>query len=197
MNIRLISQKVIYLVVTIAVVSGCVISDSIAQKENPINIIVPGWVYVDFGIDNEDVISNTGKLYSSYDEFVGGLFDDGLSLRESKWIKPTYGNENLLWTFDSTIGNRKLNALKKSKQEFSNSGYEFVSDSMKIANTTWTYSGYLIKEANKESQNYKSYVLVCNARKGISVFYWGKSGIDRLQDNQSILQLLKKLSTHC
>jgi len=73
----------------------------------------------------------------------------------SFWIKPTYGNENLLWALDSTMSLQKRQALVRSKEEFIDSGYTIVDGVLEKAGSKWSYSGY-----SMDSQRFRSYVFV-------------------------------------
>ena len=121
----------IVLAFILSVGNSCAFSENTKYKQVSLEITLPGWVAVSFGIDNDFVLSNKGNLDETYDEFVGGLLDDGLLINKSYWIKPTYGNENLLWTLDANIGKRRTNALQRSEKEFIDVGYEFFDGYLK------------------------------------------------------------------
>lgn len=160
-------------------------------------MIIPSWVFVDFGIEEKQSTLHQGQMDEFYDEYVGGLINEGLSVGKARWIKPTYGGENLLWVFDSTLGRKRIGALSKDKSAFEESGYDFREGAIEAASIKWHYSGYTVSPVSKGSSSYKSYVFVCGAQSGVSVFYWGASGIDRLQNNHSVMLLLERLSSRC
>lgn len=170
------------------------IGEQICYKEP----IVPGWVPVEFGIKNDYILKHRGHLEEIYDEFVGRLFDDGLKLEGTGWLKPTYGNQNLLWTFDSDLGYRHQRLLLKSKEKFQSDTYEFTNDSIEISNNSWKYVGFADKTLGTNSQSFQSFIFVCRgASKGVSVFYWGDGMAMQPQESQSVKELLTELSCQC
>lgn len=200
MNIKLKKQPLALLVLILSLASFSVLSGTQKHDKTTFSTTVssiPGWVKVSFGIDNEFVLLNKGKLNESYDEYVGGLIDDGLMIDYSRWIKPTYGNENLLWTYNSGIGIKKINTLEHSKKEFTDIGYNFLDGSLIVKAKEWNYSGYSVPSTDSSSMSFKSYIFVCNGNTGISIFYWGNSALKLPKDNLSIIQLLELLSHHC
>jgi len=180
----------------ISVMSGCTSPEQGAQQTTP-NISLPGWVQVSFGINDQYIHNNKGHLDEVYDEYVGSLIDDGLSINRSHWVKPTYGNENFIWTLSATVGAKKIIALQKSKSMFEESGYKFLTGSIKAEGLNWNYSGYSIPPANSDVATFKSYIFVCDKNKGVSVFYWGNNSIDNPQDFNGVTHLLKSLSSKC
>ena len=179
------------LIILILLLAG--ISISTAKSEQ----LISGWVEVSFNIDKKYISLNKGKLDELYDEFVGGLIDDGLPVEKSHWIKPTYGNKNLLWTLDSKIAKEKIKKLESSKDKFIATQYKFINGSLKIKNKKWSYFGYSTPIGDSTSKYFKSYILSCEKNDNISIFYWGNDNINLLKNNQSIIQLLETLSKKC
>lgn len=186
-------KKTQHLILFLFLLSG---SLAIANTEK-FEQTISGWVEVSFNIDDKYIALNKGKLDESYDEFVGELIDNGLLIKKSHWIKPTYGNRNLLWTLDSKIAKEKIRKIEKSKKQFISSEYAFSNGDLIIKDKKWNYSGYSIKTKTSDSEGFKSYVLSCEKNKGISVFYWGNDNINLLKNNSSIINLLNVLSKQC
>ena len=160
--------------------------------------VVPGWVPVVFRIEPDYISTHRGRLAEIYDEFVGGLFDDGLRVKDTGWLKPTYGNQNLLWTLDSDFGNRRQQSLLKSKEEFQSGTYEFTNGFIDVANFSWNYVGYTDKTLGAGSAAFQSFIFVCRgSSSGASVFYWGEGMAIQPQESQSVKELLSELSSHC
>lgn len=160
--------------------------------------VVPGWVHVIFGTDPDYISMHRGQLAEIYDEIVGGLFDDGLRMKDTGWLKPTYGNRNLLWTLDSDFGNRRQRSLLKSKEEFQSDTYEFTNGFIDVANLSWKYVGYTDKTIGAGSAAFQSFIFVCQgSSSGVSVFYWGEGIAIQPQEIQSVKDLLTELSSYC
>lgn len=186
-------KKIKHLILFLLLLSGSLATVN-AEKFKQ---IIPGWVEVSFNIDEKYISLNKGKLDESYDEFVGELIDNGLLINKSHWIKPTYGNQNLLWTLNSKIGKEKIRKIETSKDQFSSSEYTFSNGELIIKGEKWNYSGYSINIKPSNSEKFKSYILSCEKNNGISVFYWGNDSINLLKNNSSIMSLLKILSKQC
>lgn len=158
---------------------------------------VDGWVSVDFGIDADYISGHRGRMGELYDEFVGQLFDDGLTMKDTGWLKPTYGNKNMLWTCDGGIGKRRVQSFSRSMKEFPVEAYEFKEGEIE-AKGRWLYSGYTTK-TNGNDQEFQSFVFVCEGTStGISLFYWGEGTV--IAEDQvapSIKILLSELSSYC
>ena len=60
-----------------------------------------------FFLDPDYISKHRGSLADNYDEFVGELFDDGLGIINTGWLKPAYGNQNLIRTLDPDFGERR------------------------------------------------------------------------------------------
>lgn len=191
----------VILLIATAAADGCSVTkgtQSTWKQSRNTTPVVPGWVPVVFGIESDYISANRGHLSEIYDEFVGGLFDDGLSLNNTGWLKPTYGNRNLLWTLDSDIGGRRQESLLKSKEEFPSETYAFANGVVDVTNSGWKYVGYIDKTNGAGSAAFQSYIFVCRgSSSGASVFYWGDGTAIRPQDNESIKELLSELSLHC
>jgi len=202
MYLKLKNLCLIALVSAIVIIDGCTLSEKTGkQKAQPetLSPVIPGWVKVSIGIDAEYISSNLGNLSELYDEFVGGLFDEGLLIDHFYWIKPVYGNENLLWTFDAHIGLQRKKPFTELKDEFTNSGYDIIDGTLDIAGSEWHYFGYSSAMPASGSPDFRSYVFVCRSEtsQGVSAFYWGNSGINLPKNNSSIIQLLTLLSSRC
>jgi hypothetical protein len=168
------------------------------SQSRPTAPVVPGWVRVVFGIESDHILMHRGRLAETYDEYVGGLFDDGLSVNDTGWLKPTYGNRNLLWTLDTDIGRQRQQSLLKSKDEFPPDTYAFANGVVDVANSNWTYVGYIDKTSGAGSAAFQSFIFVCKgSSSGASVFYWGDGTAILPQENNSIQELLSELSSHC
>jgi hypothetical protein len=160
--------------------------------------VVSGWVPVVFGVESDYIATNRGRLSEIYDEFVGGLFDDGLSRGKTGWLKPTYGNRNLLWTLDSDIGNRRQQSLLKSIEEFPSETYEFANGVVNVSNSSWKYVGYMDKTNGTGSAAFLSFIFICRgSTTGASVFYWGDGMAIQPQANKSVKELLSEISSYC
>ena len=155
--------------------------------------VIPGWMYVAF-IDPEATSRNRIKLAEFDGEFFGPLFEDGLKIDDTGWLKPAYGNRNLLWTLDSGIGNRRQQAILESREKFSSSLYDFTDGIIEIAEHGWRYAGYTITAGGPGTAAYQSFIFVCS---GVSVFYWGDGSSVAPQEDQSVIALLTELSSHC
>lgn len=159
--------------------------------------VVPGWVHVDFGIEPGYISTHRGRLAEVYDEYVGGLFDDDLKMKDTGWLKPTYGNRNLLWTLDSDIGKNRQQSLLKSKEEFQSDTYEFTNGLLDVANRSWNYVGYTDKTLGAGSAAFQSFIFIFRGSSGASVFYWGEGTAIQPQESQSVKDLLSELSSQC
>ena len=169
---------------------------SIRDKGQQSAIAVNGWVPVEFSLGPDDISVHRGRLDKLYDEFVGGLLDDGLALDNTGWLKPTYGNQNLLWTLDSAIGIRRQQALLKSREAFQSNTYVYRNGFVAIGNQDWKYVGYTDKTL--DTAVFHSFVFVWKgSASGISVFCWGEDFAIPPQRNPSIRKLLSKLSSNC
>jgi hypothetical protein len=158
--------------------------------------VIPGWVSVDFVIDSEYISKHRGNLAENYDEFVGDLFDNGLNLKNTGWLKPTYGNQNLLWTTDSELGNHRQQMLLKSTEEFKSDALELINDTIQITKVNWYYVGLIDKIRGVGSASFQSYVFVCKGSSfEASVFYWGDGLNIQPHKNKCVIELLTKLSS--
>jgi hypothetical protein len=82
--------------------------------------------------------------------------------------------------------------------EFQSDTYEFKNDSIEASSRSWTYVGYIDKTHGTGSEAFQSFVFVCEgSSSGVSVFYWGDGMALQPQENQSVKQLLSKLSSQC
>ena len=175
------------------------------EKKNPDNeaqavhnFVVPGWVVVAPGINEKQIADKRGGLAQTYDEFVGGLLDDGMNIADSVWMKPTYGNQNILWADSKLIGQRTINSWMKNKDHFNSTNYEFKKDKLIVKGIGWQYAGYTDKTAGTGLKAYNAYSFVCvNKSKGISVFYWGDGMAISPEKNESVLILLAQLTSSC
>lgn len=160
--------------------------------------VVSGWVPVVFGVESDYITTNRGRLSEIYDEFVGGLFDDGLSIDKTGWLKPTYGNLNLLWTLDTDIGSRRQQSLFKSREEFPSDTFEFADGVVSVSNSIWKYVGYKDKTNGAGSAAFLSFIFIHRGSStGASVFYWGDGTAIQPQKNKSVKELLSKISSYC
>jgi hypothetical protein len=116
------------------------------------------WILESARITSHSIAAHWPKLY---DEFVGQLLDDGLNIEDAGWLKPVYGNQNLLWTCDAGIGKRRAESLLRSMKEFSPEVYEFKQGEVKIANRRWMYLGYTDRTNGTDSPWFQSFVFVC------------------------------------
>ncbi len=191
--------KKTYLIIcllTILVINSCTSSEQEIQVTNA-NIALSGWKTVSFDVDEKFILKNKGHLDEVYDEYVGILIDDGLDINQSHWLKPTYGNENIIWTLNSSIGSQKIISLQKSKSMFEESGYKYLNGGIKSGNTSWEYSGYSTPPTSSDTSTFKSYIFVCQKNNGVSVFYWGNNNIDQPQKMNEVTEILKQLSDNC
>ena len=147
---------------------------------------IEGWMQVSFP-NNE----------SYYDELIGSLVDEGLDVKKSIWLKPSYGNENLLWTYGTALGNQQRIKLSQSKEDFNKKYYEFYEGKIDIGKISWGYSGYLNKR-RKAVPPYQYFSFVCEGdTSGVTVFYWGNELSIVSLELEYIKDLLSKLSDKC
>lgn len=159
---------------------------------------VAGWVPVMFHNQIAALSQGKGNLFETYDEFVGGLVDDGLDANKATWLKPTYGNQNMLWVPDAKFGEQKKQRLLQSKSNFPSTAYEFYDGTMKLSDDIWSYVGYLDKTTGSGAKAFQMFIFVCKGTSpGISVFYWGDGIAVHPYEIESTSSLLSQLSHKC
>lgn len=190
-----------WVIILLPLIASCSFAgdaQKIKHKSTYTNPAVAGWLPVSFSIDADYVLLHRGKLGHIYDEFVGGLFDDGLQLKSTGWLKPTYGNQNLIWTLDPSFGALRQEKLQKSIKEFQSNLIQFKSGSIIAGGVPWIFTGYIDKAQGTGSDVFQSFVFVCSEpSSGVSVFYWGEGIALEPQNNNSVIELLSKVSLHC
>ena len=167
-------------------------------RQDSEKISIPGWLTVLPGIDKHETAGQKGLFAQTYDEFVGGLIDDGIDIALTTWFKSTYGNKNLLWVPDAKVGLQRLSALIKSKGDFNPAVYTFEKGTLAISRRQWVFAGYSDNSAGAGSKAFNSFVFVCgDESEGASVFYWGDGIATSPNENDSVKTLLSQLSSHC
>lgn len=191
-------HKTVYVLLLLMFVTACEQQKPDNSKPVLNETKVPGWVVVLSGLTETQLSSQKGKLAQTYDEFIGGLIDDGLRLTESVWYKPTYGNQNILLVKNRNSGQRMMGAWIINKKEFSSTNYEFKQDKLTVNNVDWQYAGYSDNTTGEGSKAYNAYAFVCGSKeKGVSVFYWGDGLAISPVKNESVMMLLSNLTAHC
>lgn len=182
-----------------AIISFFIISNNsfaiTEQKIKQISTLLPAnWVKVNFGLNKATLAQHKGKMVLHYDEFVGSLIDEGLQLEKSVWIKPTYGNKNLLWTYDDNqVGYQNYRNLVEPQTE------RFPASQIKVGNIEldhkkWQYSGYFLKNT---TPIYTAVTYYCDGKtQDIAVFFWGE-GNTNFADDPSVRELLTHLNLVC
>jgi|AntRauTorckE5430_2_1112549.scaffolds.fasta_scaffold05724_4 hypothetical protein len=172
---------------------------SISQEHSSHNFSwpLPGWVSVDFGLVKKNLNESRGDFSENYDEFVGALLDIGLNPNLSTWIKPTFGNSNILWTNNSQLGHQYANSLWEDKQTFSPDNYTFHKNKIAIEGVVWNYT-YFKQSLNLSSdENYWAGVFFCKGDPGVSVFYWGIGPDVDLKTSDDVRQSLALFYNSC
>lgn len=181
--------------------SGCVHKNLVKHphKKNAGNVLdIEGWERVAFADHADYFRKNRGKLAYTYDEFVGALLDQGLDVDQSEWLKPTYGNQNILWTFDRALGKQRVQRLIQSKSEFSPRFYDFYENTLNVSDTRWQYAGYKDKSSGVDVAPFQTFVYVCgNGSSGLSIFYWGSDILVEPHKTVDVKNALTKLSDKC
>ncbi len=191
-------MRIIGFLVLVVFVSACGQPDINKATQSTGQITLPGWVVVSPGIEKQQMASQKGQFSQTFDEFVGGLIDAGMDVTMSTWLKPTYGNQNLLWVPDGEVGEQRRSALVKSRDDFNRAIYAFRKGVFIADSVSWEYAGYMDKSAGEGSSAFNSYVFVCGDElKGVSVFYWGDGIAVLPYEMESVETLLNTLSPRC
>lgn len=191
----------VIILLSLAAIASCSFAGDVLKAKGEsvgVSLSVAGWIPVGFSINASYVDRHRGGLSQNYDEFVGGLFDDGLQLQDAGWLKPTYGNQNLLWTLNSSLGSLRQKMLQDSIKEFESNTFQFKSGSISVGNTQWKFSGYIDKAQGSGSAAFQSFIFVCaESSPGVSVFYWGDGVALEPQNTAGLKELLSKVSSYC
>lgn len=91
--------------------------------------IVKGWLKV--SIDEQAILT-------ADNEFLGTLIEQGLDISNTTWIKPAFGNDNMLWFVDRAgAGHRYYQRLRAmDTKQFPNTRAQSGDK------TPWQYAGY-------------------------------------------------------
>ena len=172
--------------------SGCVSTQNTRDvAEQP---VLPGWVYVSYGISASDVTERRGTLADTYDEYVGQLLDDGMSIESSAWLKPVYGNQNLLWVQSAEVGKARARDVQASSKEFEPLGYAFRQGVLLTGEVKWWYTGY---RAPVSDTAYQDVTFYCEADSGVSVMYWGAGIAEPAEETEVVRTLLRAMNKNC
>ena len=156
---------------------------------------VPGWVQVMPGVSAAYLANHVGNMARVFDEYVGGLIDQGMNLSESAWLKPVYGNQNLLWIRGVAFGEKMQRAMAEIEKEVSNDYSHYLHGDMMVGDVEWKYYGYQMNPRKGDGTSFQDFVFVCssNSATGASVFYWGdemRVDAHKLHDVESLLSML-------
>lgn len=168
------------------------------SEGGPEPVETPGWVTVDFGLDPEFVRANRGQMASVYDDQVGRLIDVGLDPGRSIWIKPTYGNRNIIWTLDGgTLARGHRRALTEAAGELGPTIQVEIGE-FEAGGRSWSYAGYIDRTEGTGPEAFRSAVYACGTgATGVSVLYWGEGLPVEPHRVESVHTLLEKLAARC
>lgn len=172
--------------------AGCVSTQNTKTASEP--PALPGWVHVSYGLSASEVAERRGTLADTYDEYVGQLLDDGMSTENSAWLKPVYGNQNLLWVQNAEIGKARARDIQASSKEFEPMGYAFRQGVLLIDGVKWWYTGY---QAPVSDVAYQDFTFYCEADAGVSVMFWGDGMAEPADETEAVRKLLRIMNRNC
>ncbi len=128
-------------------------------------VIPAGWVQVDFF---PGTVFDTHSGHH-FDQIMGPLVEDKLIPRELVWLKPTYGNQNILW-FSQGPGQMQI-LRDKMIEPFRNSdqGWKQRKGQYIVNGAPWQFV-----ELELAKENLQIAILVCRqGTQDTAVLYWG------------------------
>lgn len=157
-------------------IAGC------AKNAHSVEVSIPnGWVEVK--------VSNRAILAAD-NEFLGALIGRGLDIEQAHWIKPLFGNENVIWFTDQNdIGLDYYTRLKNtSKHDFPSASLE--SGTLEVSGVSWRYAGYQYDDHSLTQK-----VFLCgNTPRRLVLLYWGAGEI---QKDSIITEMQIRLADRC
>ena len=151
-------------------------------EQNPSDMVLKGWVRVLFSASNV-IDENTGK---NIDPIVGSIIKAGIPPPRMIWLKPVYGNQNILWFNSSTFSLEKhmRERIQRHELPFGHHG--------KITPTSAVWYSVTIPLI----EDLQLSILACrhSPKSETVVFYWGT---DKSQFIEDLINVLITLSKEC
>lgn len=151
------------------------------------SFIPKGWVEVNFNASSVyDRATNT-----NLDEFIGPLVQKGILPTKSIWLKPTYGNQNILWFGTPTLGGKQLQEDMKKNSEGAAPPWNTSAEQQKVGSITWDKVTLAPKNSDFEIS-----IWTCTSlsKSQTVALYWGT---ETKMFGEDLKQLLSHLEKGC
>ena len=157
------------------VFASCLQSDQVAKAI--------GWLIVQF--DADDVYDRSIK--HSIDEVVGPLVRAGIKTDKMVWLKPGYGNQNLLYfSADKSFAEKELKQIKQ------NAPKAVPPWSVKESTEIIESKTFHAVETSLPGEAFTYAIYVCDGKRSQLVYYWGTETAQHRDELEKLLKIVAK-----
>ena len=142
-----------------------------------------GWMNSQF--NDDDVYERSTKHI--LDEIVGPLVKAGVKSHDMVWLKPTYGNQNILYFSQSkSFANEEINIIRL------NSPKAVPPWTINEGIKTFEKIKYRFIKTSMPNSPFSQALYVCHGEKSHLIYYWGTEGNRHKSDLSELLKLISK-----